>query len=334
MSMRKRTLVPSTIACALAVALGIALYLRTQSPPDAGRLLPESEAVLYLHLAPLRSATHFDQTPISRSADFQRFIDATGIDPERDLDAVAFALHQMPDPNGPNGPVAYSEVFVGRFDGERLRHYLEGLAPAQEEYAGRTIYTIPIENRQLRIAQLDYETVAASNMPTAEQIHSMLDRSRTSALGTTGNSLLARHYHDVPLLAQAWGIGRIGLPFAQNGLISLFGVSLPMPVSTDLVASLRYTTAAKLRVEAFAPDAPSAARTVEAVSGLLGILRGIAEAQPAQNPSDAAMRQVLDSVAVEQHQSQAVLTASATAEQLRALGGPHSSPQTDESARH
>ena len=55
-------------------------------------------------------------------------MDATGIDPERDLDAVAFALHRMDNPNGPNGPVAYSEVFEGRFDGARLARYLSSIA--------------------------------------------------------------------------------------------------------------------------------------------------------------------------------------------------------------
>lgn len=318
--MRKRTLVPTVIACTLAAGLGIALYLRTLAPPDAARLLPESDAIVYLHVAPLRSATHFDQTPITRSADFQRFIDATGIDPERDIDSVAFALHAMPDPNGPNGPVAYSEVFVGRFDGERLKHYLEGLAPATEEYAGHIIYTLPIEHRQLRITQLDYDTVAASNMPTAEQIHSMLDRSRASALSITGCSLLSRHFRDVPLLAQAWGIGHIGLPFARNGQINAFGISLPMAADTDLVASLRYTTSAKLRIEEFAPDAASAARTVDGISSLLGIVKGIAANQAAPTPSDQALHQILDSVAVEQHQSHALITASATAEQMKALG--------------
>jgi len=317
--MRKRTLVPTVVACALAAGLGVALYLRALAPPDAARLLPESDAIIYLHVAPLRAATHFDQTSITRSADFQRFIDATGIDPERDIDSVAFALHEMPDPNGPNGPVAYSEIFVGRFDGERLRHYLEGLAPTKEEYSGHTIYTIPIENRQLRITQLDFDTIAASNMPTAEQIHSMLDRSRASAIGLTGCSLLSKHYHDVPLLSQAWGIGHIGLPFSQQGQINAFGLTLPMAADTDLVASLRYTTSAKLRIEEFAPDATSAAKTVEAISSLTGIVRGISAQQQQHTPEDDALMKILDSVQVEQHQSQAVVSASATADQLKAF---------------
>jgi hypothetical protein len=280
--MRKRTLIPLLIAILLLSALGAMLYLRANAPPEAARLLPESDAIVFLNLKAVRSVTHFDQSPIDRSPDFQHFIDATGIVPERDLDSVALALHRMPDPHGPNGPVAYSEVFVGRFDGVRLSTYLHTIASAEESYTGRTIFTIPVGDagRHLRIAQIGYDVLAASNMPTEEQIHSMLDRSRAGALSTPGSSLLAARYHEVPILSEAWGIGHIGLPFAANpdqpgfssdtsstvspvpqnsrpsstasslappsDYISAFGLQLPLRTDTDFVASLRYTPAARV----------------------------------------------------------------------------------------
>src|ERR1700733_8379281 len=159
--MRKRTRYSLLLMLALIAALAIALVMQKTAPPEAARLLPESDAIVYANLKPLRAATHFDRTPISRSADYQHFIDATGIVPERDLDAAAFALHRMDDPKGPNGPVAYSEVFEGRFDGARLARYLGGIATSQEDYAGHIIFTVPIEGRQLRIVQLGYDTIAA-----------------------------------------------------------------------------------------------------------------------------------------------------------------------------
>ncbi|HEY1648048.1 MAG TPA: hypothetical protein VGF96_08705, partial [Terracidiphilus sp.] len=296
---------------------------------------PESDAILYVNLQPLRVTTHFDKSPITRSADFQHFIDATGIVPERDLDSVALALHRMPNPNGPNGPVAYSEVFIGRFDGQRLDKYLASVASSQETYAGRTVYTIPLDGQAVRVAQLAYDTIAVSNMPTAEQIHSMLDRSRASALGTPGCSLLAARFHDVPLLSQAWGIGHIGLPFSHNGDITVLGVSLPLPADSDLVASLRYTPAERvlsggavqLRVEEIAPDPTSAESTVQSLSVILGLLRGLdsATADPTtpHTPSDTALRQVIASTHIEQHDQRAVLNATATLDQVKALFSAH-----------
>ena len=54
----------------------------------------------------------------------------------------------MPDPNGPNGPVAYSMVLVGKITGKRLNDWLEAHATSRETYAGHTIYNIPSEGRQ------------------------------------------------------------------------------------------------------------------------------------------------------------------------------------------
>ena len=308
---------------ALVAALGLALYLRAKAPPEAARLLPESDAIIYVHLKPLRAATHFDQTPVARTPEFDQFIQATGIVPERDLDAAAFALHRMADPAGPNGPVAYSEVFVGRFDDEKLAAYLQKLATRTEVYAGRTVYSIPVEGRTLRVAQLGYDTVAASNMPTSEQIHSMLDRSRASALGTPGSSLLAARYGKVPLFAEAWGIGHIGLPFAKNGRISLFGLELPLPEDTDLVASLRFAPSLHLRVEEFAPTEDDARRTVDAMGALLSIARGLAAASEQNDAAAQAVRDLLEDAKVEQHEQRAVLTATISLDQARALASAH-----------
>src|SRR5215469_7299501 len=139
--LRRSTRYSLLFVLALIVALCVAIVLRKAAPPEAARLLPESDAIVYFNLKPLRLATHFDRNPVKRSPEFQHFVDETGIVPERDLDAAAFALHRMDDPNGPNGPVGYSEVFEGRFDGERLARYLSSIAMAQENYDGHTIYT-------------------------------------------------------------------------------------------------------------------------------------------------------------------------------------------------
>jgi hypothetical protein len=344
--MRKRTLIPLLVAITLLAALGVAFFLRAKAPPEAARLLPESDAILYLNLGSIRSVTHFDQTPIQRSADFQHFIDATGIVPERDLDSIALALHRMSDPTGPNGPVAYSEIFTGRFDGVRLAAYLASIATAQESYTGRTIYTIPVGEpvaRPLRIAQLGYDMIAASNMPTPEQIHSMLDRSRAGAISTPGSSLLAARYHEVPLLSEAWGIGHIGLPFSADdqqpnrepGFISVLGLQLPLRTDTDFVASLRYTAAAHvlsggavhLRIEEIAPDPAAAANTVEALTTLLNILRAIGNEQATApqplTPSSDAIHAILNSITLTHQESRAILHATASIDQLKSLTTAH-----------
>ena len=340
--MRKRTLIPLLIASGVIVALVVAVILRKQAPPEAALLLPESDAILYIHLKPVRSLTHFDRTPVARSPELQSFIDATGIVPERDIDSAAFALHRVPVPAGRYDPahseLYLSEVFTGHFDGERLMRYLESIASSRESYAGRTIYSVPMGDQTLRVAQLYYDTIAASNMPTSEQIHSMLDRSRAAARSTPGSSLLSARYHDVPLLAEAWAIGHIGLPFSQNGHITLGGVQLPLPEDADLVASLSYLGtehilaggSVRLRLEEIAPDPSSAQRTVEQLTTLLALVRGLdltpledTSGSTAAKDSNAAMRAVLASTKLEQHNDHAVLETSASVEQLKVIFAAH-----------
>ncbi|RZU40538.1 hypothetical protein [Edaphobacter modestus] len=320
--MRKPTRYSLLLVAALIVALIVAIVLRKAAPPEAARLLPESDAIIYVNLKPLRLATRFDRTPVSRAPEYQQFVDATGIMPERDLDAAAFALHRMDNPNGPNGPVGYSEVFEGRFDGEKLAHYLDSVATARETYAGHTIYTVAIHDgdvtRPLRVTQIGYDSVAASNMPTAEQIHSILDRHRSAASPFSGSSLLSSRYRDVPLLSSAWGIGHIGLPFSDRGYISVFGLQLPLPEDTTFVASLRYTGSLRLRVEEISPSEAEAAQAAQKLSMLLGLFQSLQQVQP-RNPEDAALLRLVSSIKVDQHKDRAVLTAAVPLELLESL---------------
>jgi hypothetical protein len=334
--MRRRSHRSLLIALAVVVAVTVALFLRQKAPPEAARLLPESDAIVYVHLKTVRSATHFDTSSMTHSPEYQQFVDATGIVPERDIDSAAVALHRVPVAPGaaparrgekvPKAELFVSEVFIGRFDGQKLAKYLAQSATARENYGGRDIYSIPIDGQTVRVVQLGYDTIAASNMPTTEQIHSMVDRQHASALWTPGSSLLAARYSEVPLLSQAWAIGHIGLPFAENGHISVMGLELPLSEDTDFVASLRYSGAVHLRIEEFAPTEDVAKHTVETMTTLLGILRGIQDAQPAETPAAQAMRKLVDSIELKQNKDRAILTATATADEIRAMAAAANTP--------
>jgi hypothetical protein len=327
--MRKRTRYSLLLMLALMAALAVMVLLRKAAPPEVARLLPESDAIVYANLKPLRAVTHFDRTPVTRSPDYQHFIDATGIVPERDLDSVAFALHRMNDLNGPNGPVGYSEVFEGRFDGERLARYLATIATAKENYAGRDIYTIRVGDekttRPLRIAQLGYDTIAASNMPTPEQIHSILDRHRAAASPFSGSSLLSARYRDVPAFSSAWAIGHIGLPFSDRGYISIYGLKLPMPEDTTFVASIRFLGTLHLRIEQISPTDTDAAQATATLATLLTLGKSIEQTESQMHPNappDMAVRELISSAKVEQHKDHAILTANIPLDLVKKLATP------------
>lgn len=311
--MHKRTRRTLLVVAGVVALLALAVFLRSKAPPEAARLLPESDGIIYFNLKPVRTFLRKDLKPPRRVPEYQEFVDATGVDWERDLDSAAIALHRMSDPNGPNGPVAYSMVLTGKLTGKRLNTWLESHAASREAYAGHTIYEVQSENRTVRVAQVGYDMIAVSNFPTTEKIHSIIDRHRTAALPFAGSSLLSAHYHEVPLLSVAWGVGQVGLPFSESGAVKILGLSLPLQDDSTIIASitpgLPLTTSVRLRVEEIAPDEAKAASQAAALSTIVVLARDVT-IQLAGNPANNALREILKSTEISQKRNRVIATAS------------------------
>jgi hypothetical protein len=323
--MHRRTRRTLLIVAAVLVVLGLAIFLRSKAPPEAARLLPESDGIVYINLKPIRTFFRKQLKPPARVPEYQQFVDATGIDWEQDLDQVAIGLHRMPDPSGPNGPVAYSMVLVGKITGQHLNAWLDANATGRESYAGKTIYSLPSEGRTVRVAQIGYDMIAVSNTPTAEQIHSIIDRHRSAALPFSGSSLLERHYHDVPLLSLAWGVGQIGLPFSQSGAISILGFQLPLQDNSTIIASASPALpvpgslgAVRLKVEEIAPSPDAAASQAADLATLVTLARGIT-APLGDNAANNGLKALLKTAEVTQHRDRVVVTATLPASYLAKL---------------
>jgi len=317
--MRRRTRVSLAIALALLAALATAVYLRKQAPPEVARLLPEADGIVYFNLKPLRTLTRFDQHPVAHDPDYQKFIDATGIVFERDLDEAAFAIHRMADPSGPNGAVAYSEVFQGRFDGQRLTSYLEAQSSGSENYAGHEIYSIEHEGRTDRVVVLGYDLVAVSNAPTAEQIHSIIDRYQSAASPFTGDTLLSRYYSKVPLLSEAWGIGEVEPSSGPGIQFHAFGLPLTLPAGATFIGSIRYLGSVHMRLEEIAPTANIAKESVEMVNLALGLIRSTQVTIGAQDANAADWQAFVRSMKVEQKGDRAIFQAVVPTRLVRSL---------------
>ena len=314
--MSRRTRRTLLIVAAVLLLLAVAVFLRSKAPPEAARLLPESDGILYIDLRPIHAFFHKQVNPPERVPDYQDFVDATGVDWERDVDQVAIALHRMPDPNGPNGPVAYSMVLVGKITGQRLNDWLQAHSTSTESYFGHTIYNIKSQDRTVRVVQIGYDTIAVSNTPTSEQIHSILDRHRSAALPFSGSSLLERHYHDVPLLSLAWGVGQIGLPFSESGEIHVFGFALPLEPDSTIIASvapaLPVPGSLRLRVEEIAVDENAAASQAAALATLVTLARGLTISLD-DTAANKSLKELLKTAEVNQHGERVVVTASVPA---------------------
>ena len=333
--MNRRTRRTLLVVAGVLVLLALAVFLRSKAPPEAARLLPESDGIIYVNLRPVRTFFKANLKPPQRVPEYAQFVEATGIDWERDLDQAAIALHRMPDPNGPNGPVAYSMVLVGRLTGAKLNSWLETHAADRENYAGHTIFNVPSEGRTVRVTQVGYDMLAVSNYPTTEKIHSILDRHRTAALPFAGSTLLSRHYRDIPLLSLAWGVGQIGLPFNENGAISVFGFRLPLQADSTIVASLSPELSLKgilrLRLEEFAPTNDTAASQAASLNMLITLARGFT--QPLSgNAANRGLKELLRSAEVTQSRNRVLLKANVPVSMLTGLAGGEDSAIQSEAA--
>jgi hypothetical protein len=330
--MNRRTRRTLWIVAAVLLLLAAAWVLRYFAPPEAARLLPESDGIIYVNLRPVRTFFHKNMKPPEYAPDYRQFIDAVGIDPERDLDEAAIALHRITDPNDPNRPVAYSVVLVGKITGKRLNTWLDAHAVSRESYAGHTVYSIPSDKGRIaRVAQIGYDMVAVSNYPTPEMIHSMLDRHATAAWPIAGSSLLRQHYHDVPMLplpSLAWGVGQIGLPFSESGAIKIYGFSLPLEADSTIIASatpaLSLGGSLNVKVVEIAPSIGKASSQADALNVLLILARGIT-VPLADNAANNSLKELLKTAEITQKRDRVVITATLSP---TLFSGPDGNPNT------
>src|SRR5436305_14533435 len=92
-----------------------------------------------------------DLPRVSHDPEYEQFIEATGFQFERDLDEAAFAIHYpvgKARAGAPDQP-RFSEVFVGKFQGEKLSAYLRKLSSTVENYRSIDVFNIPLEGRTL-----------------------------------------------------------------------------------------------------------------------------------------------------------------------------------------
>src|SRR5256885_15305974 len=89
----RRTFPIALVVVIVAAAVTIAVQLRKQAPPEPARLLPGADAFLYADFSWARRLSANTLPAVSHDPDYEHFIQETGVEFERDLEAVAFAVH-------------------------------------------------------------------------------------------------------------------------------------------------------------------------------------------------------------------------------------------------
>jgi hypothetical protein len=314
--MRIRRTLPLVLAVVIvAAAVTVAVQLRKHAPPEAARLLPGADAFFYVNLSWARKAAAGNALPaVSHDPGYERFIQETGIQFERDLDAAAFSVHYPANwPGGGTGAMAgeprFSEVFIGKFHGEKLSAYLRQIAKSVENYNSVDIYTIPLEDRMFRVAVLSVDSVAASNHDDPAVIRGMVDRSRRLASPFGGPALLRRYYKRVQLGSPVWIVARIQPHSPEfGGWDNVFAKPADVVISASfnpLHLPLR-PGSLHLRAEALAGSADDARSIADKLNVFLTIFHA---AEAGNSGSDPDVKAVFDSLQVRQEGERAVLSA-------------------------
>ena len=295
---KHRKLLILAILLVAAAAVGFVIYHHSTQIPEAARLLPEGDLILYANLKPVHLFDLNKSGPINPEGDYKDFIDRTGIQPERDIDEVAMSRRDTPD----GRDVESSEVLIGHFDRNRLQDYLQLLSSTRESYRNYTIYSIAHEGHTVRVALLDAGKVAVTNMASPELMHGIIDRS----LKTSDGPVLLTHYRDVPLGSMAWLIDRI--PNKPDNVQLPGGFAITLPAEAVAVGSLRYTGSLLLRADIFAQSEAQARQIVDSANSHLALVRSIGQFIKTKGP-DQDIKAAFDSLQATQKENVAIFTA-------------------------
>lgn len=323
--MRIRRRLPLILAVvAVAAAIAVAVILRKHAPPEAARLLPGADGYVYVDLRWLRRANLIGNLPpVPHDPEYERFIQATGFQFERDLEQAALAIHRQWEVSDGRktapAEARFSEILVGKIDGEKLRAYLRQISTSVDQYRSADIFNIPLEGRTLRVAIISVDTVAASNHPDPEVIRGIIDRSRKLASPFGGPALLRQYYKDVPLASLGWAVFETSsLPSASGSVAGPLDWSFLFPRPATVVLSVRYLGSVHFKAEAYNHDEEQAKQVTERLGTFLNIFR-TAEASVSAPATDIDIKNFLDSLKVEQDGNRAVVTATVPVNLIRKI---------------
>jgi hypothetical protein len=308
--MRIRRRLPIVLAVLLvAAAVALAVVLRKHAPPEPARLLPSADGFVYVNLQWMRRANITGELPaVPHDPDYEQFIQATGFQFERDLDEAALAIHYSADsPTASAQQPRFSEVFVGKIDGERLRTYLGQISSSVDNYQTRDIYNIPLEGRTVRVAILGVDTVAASNLDDPLVIRGIIGRSRKLASPFGGPALLRQYYKEVPLASLGWAVFKIQ-PSGDASTSGPVGWSFLFSKPATVVASVRYLGAVHFKAQAFTGSDDEANQLAGRIDTYLNLFR-TAESTVSTPGPDPDIKAFFDSLKIQPEKARALLTA-------------------------
>src|SRR5258708_30285065 len=196
-----RKLLISALLLVVVAASAYVLLRQMVRPPEAARLLPEGDTLVYANLRPLHIFSANKPGNLQLDPQYKEFIEQTGVQIERDLDEVAMSRQDTAD----GRDVESSEIFVGRFDRDKVTNYFQKIAKDTERYLDKTVFSFVNDGHAIRLCILTSNMIAMTNMSSSAPMHRIIDRLNASA----APSLLHPHNRQVPTGSVALLISRV-----------------------------------------------------------------------------------------------------------------------------
>jgi hypothetical protein len=304
----RKLLISAALLLVVASAAALLLFRQAVRPPEAARLLPEGDVLIYANLRPLHLMLASKPADLQLAPEYQDFITQTGIQPERDLDEVALSRQDTPDARDTES----SEVFIGHFDSIRLNAWLEKIATGKEQYMGKTIFSFPHDGHSIRVSPLRSDTIAVTNMQSASPMHRIIDRLQTPG----GPLLLESCYRHVPVGSVGWLMARI--PAKGSGLMIPGGLSFNLHQDAVAVASMRYTGTLTMRADILTQSEAEAKELASSIKPFLALARDASQSSSTK-PSDQDLKAAFDSLQIQQKESTVTITVTVPEKLLKKL---------------
>ncbi|HET6844799.1 MAG TPA: hypothetical protein VFK06_24400 [Candidatus Angelobacter sp.] len=305
MKKHRKLLIAAGLLAVVASAAALWLFHEIVRPPEAARLLPEGDVLIYATLRPLHLLLSSKQADLHPAPEYQDFITQTGIQPERDLNEVAVSRQDTPDGRDTES----SEVFVGHFDSARLGAWLEKISTGKEQYMGKTIFSFPHDGHSIRVCQLRSDTIAVTNMASASPMHRIIDRQQAPG----GPLLLESYYRHVPAGSVGWLMARI--PAKGPGLPIPGGLNINLHQDAVAVASMRYTGTLTTRVDLLTQSESEAKELASSIRPVVAVARDVG----LPKPNDQDIKAAFDSIRIEQKESTVTITVTVPEKLLKKL---------------
>jgi hypothetical protein len=309
MNRSKRVLLIIAVVLVVVVIAAAVTYTVIRRPGKSVYLLPDGNVMAYVSFKPFHymdlGAQKFES-----DSQYQEFVAKTGFRYEKDLDSVAFSGRSTGELNGD-----VSAIITGTFDQSRLTSYLQAQPGVESEsYKGKTILAMRESNQTVRVCILDGTTFAITAGPSAESMHSIIDKSTGSGAMP---QLLSDYYGDVPFASVGWAIVRVPDMGGQEGP---GGVNLDYLKNSVIVISARYTGSVRLRAEIIAQSEADATKTFQALNGLLAMGRAFATSGQER---DKDLETLIDNSKLDQNGKQVVLNVVVPQELIKKASEKH-----------